>query len=390
MQAASFVNKQRIASIDILRGIVMVIMALDHVRDFFSNVQYDPLDLTKTSPLLFFTRWITHFCAPTFVMLSGVSAYLSLSKKASKNERAAFLLKRGLWLIFLEFTLIGFGWSFDPGFHVFAAQVIWAIGCSMLFLSLLIFIGLRPVAIGIVGLLIVFGHNMLDGITAVSFGKYQLCWLAIHQLGFYATGVNRGIFMLYPVLPWMGIMATGYFLGTVFKLAPDVRRKLLFTIGGFALFLFLFMRWVNIYGDPRPWLLQDNFIKGVGAYVSCQKYPPSLLYTLMTLSIAIISLALLEKVNNPVSRFFTVYGRVPFFYYVPHIYIIHLTQVLLAIAIGFDLHKLSGMGIQSTTWGFGLPVVYLIWIFVVAVLYFPCRWFMKVKQRRKDWWLSYL
>ncbi|WCT12235.1 DUF1624 domain-containing protein [Mucilaginibacter jinjuensis] len=391
MEEAIKQPRQRIGSIDTLRGIIMIIMALDHVRDYFTNVPFDPLDLSKTTPLLFLTRWITHFCAPTFIFLSGTSAFLSLAKRTTKNEAAGFLLKRGLWLLLLEFTLIEFGWQLDIGFHMMFAQVIWAIGCSMLFLSFLIWLNLKPGTIAIVGLVLIFGHNSLDGIKANSFGHFQLLWLILHQQGFYQINSYESIFLLYPIVPWIGVMAAGYGFGTFFKLEPKVRQALFIKIGLGCLALFLILRVFNIYGDPFPWEQQHVWWKNILAVIKCQKYPPSLLYLLMTLGISILALAGLEHVNNWLTRIFTVYGRVPFFYYVPHIYLVHISQIIVALSMGFTIKQLQDAGMSIPKgWGFDLPVIYLIWIIIVAILYFPCRWFMKVKQRRKDWWLSYL
>ena len=382
--------KQRIYSIDILRGIIMVIMALDHVRDFYSNVHYDPLDLDKTTPILFFTRWITHFCAPTFVFLAGTSAFLSLTKKKNKGEASMFLLKRGLWLVFLELTIVTFGWQLDPGYHVFFVQVIWAIGWSMVVLSALVF--LKPLYVGIIGLLLILGHNALDLIKADSFGgSGKLLWLIIHQQGFYSFGANHGMFILYPLVPWIGVMAAGYAFGTLFKLEPAIRKTWFIRIGLGSLILFVLLRYFNIYGDPFPWKVQATWYQNVMAFVKCQKYPPSLLYILMTLGISILALAGLENVNNKVSRIFMVYGRVPMFYYVLHLYTIHISQIVVALLSGVTVQQLlSGAIDKQGLWGFSLPIVYLVWLSIVAALYFPCKWFMGVKQRRKDWWLSYI
>ena len=381
--------RQRIFSIDILRGIIMCIMALDHVRDFYSNVNYDPLDLTKTSAALFFTRWITHFCAPTFVFLAGTSAFLSLSKKNDKSAASLFLLKRGIWLVVLEFSIITFGWQLDPGFHVLFAQVIWAIGCSMIVLSALVF--LRPVYVGVIGLVLIFGHNAFDHVKADSFGQYKLLWMILHKQSFYAFNNRSAIFILYPLVPWVGVMAVGYAFGTLFKLDAAVRRSLFIKIGLSCLVLFIALRFSNLYGDPFPWQIQDSWWKDILAFIKCYKYPPSLLYLLMTLGISILALAGLEGINNRVTNFFLVYGRVPMFYYIPHLYIIHLSQVFVALASGFTVQQLQKGALgKPGAWGFSLPVVYFIWLAVVLILYFPCRWFMGVKQRRRNWWLSYI
>lgn len=388
MEPTVLVQKQRIFSIDILRGIIMVIMALDHVRDFYSNAPMDPLDLTKTSAALFLTRWITHFCAPTFVFLAGTSAFLSLSKRKSKKEASLFLLKRGIWLLILELTIIGFGWQLDPGFHMIFAQVIWAIGWSMIVLAALVF--LKPVYVGAFGLVLIFGHNALDHINADSLGHFKLLWLILHQQGFYQLDNYESIFLLYPLVPWIGVMAAGYAFGTLFQLPPAVRKSLFIKIGLGCLALFIVLRFFDIYGDPFPREPETIWWKAVLSFIKCQKYPPSLLYLLMTLGVSITALGLLEGVDTKLSKIFLVYGRVPMFYYIQHIYIIHLSSVVAAMSKGITAAQLRAAQGSAVGWGYSLPVVYLIWIAVVFILYFPCRWFMKVKERRKDWWLSYM
>jgi uncharacterized membrane protein len=381
---------KRILSIDILRGIIMIIMALDHVRDFYGHASFDPLDLSQTSPLLFLTRWITHFCAPGFIFLSGVSAFLS-SKRKTKNEAALFLFKRGLWLLLLEFTLIGFGWLLDIGFHTLFAQVIWAIGCSMIFLSALIYFNLKPLYIGIVGLTLIFVHNAFDQVRSDSFGDAKLLWLVVHEQGFYQLNSYESIFILYPLVPWIGVIAAGYYFGTLFLLEPAARRTLFFKIGAGAILLFIIFRAINVYGDPFPWQVQNSWWKNILAFIKCHKYPPSLCYLLMTIGVSIIALGFLEHAKGKLSRVFLIYGRVPFFYYILHIYLIHLSQVAIALSMGFTANDLENAFQGSPgKWGFELPYVYLIWITIVALLYFPCRWFMKIKERRRDWWLSYL
>ncbi|GAB3923250.1 DUF1624 domain-containing protein [Mucilaginibacter myungsuensis] len=383
------VQTSRIHSIDILRGIIMVIMALDHVRDFYSNATFDPLDLSKTSVIFFMTRFITHFCAPTFIFLSGTSAFLSLSKKKTKKEASLFMLSRGLWLLFLEMTIISFGWQVDTGFHTIFAQVIWAIGWSMVIMSVLIF--LEPIYVGIIGLILIFGHNAFDGIKSASFGEGKFLWMFLHEQNFYQISSDRGIFFLYPLIPWVGVMAAGYAFGTLFKFGPDKRQALFIKIGLASILLFLILRGLNIYGDPFPWQHQSVWWKNILAVLRVQKYPPSLAYLLITLGVSITALGLLERTDNKVSRIFTVFGRVPMFYYILHIYLIHGSQIIGALLSGVTKQQLEqgGPG-KPNPFGFDLWAVYLIWFTVVFILYWPCRWFMKVKQRRKEWWLSYL
>jgi uncharacterized membrane protein len=389
MESTLPIQNQRIHSIDILRGIIMVIMALDHVRDFYSNAAFDPLDLSKTSVLFFMTRWITHFCAPTFIFLSGTSAFLSLSKKKTKKEASLFLLSRGIWLLVLELTIIGFGWQVTGVFNNILAQVIWAIGWSMIILSALVY--LKPVYVGIFGLVLIFGHNAFDYVKSDSWGQYKFFWMFLHEQNFYQISSHESIFVLYPLVPWVGVMAAGYAFGTFFKWEPAKRRALFIKIGLGAILLFLVLRIFNIYGDPFPWQHQSVWWKNVLAVIKVQKYPPSLLYLLITLGISITALALLEKTNNALSRIFIVFGRVPLFYYILHLYLVHWSQIVWALSSGVTVKQLesAGPGVPNS-FGFGLPVVYLIWLAVVTILYFPCRWYMKYKQSHKQWWLSYL
>ncbi|MGO4293575.1 DUF1624 domain-containing protein [Chitinophaga sp. RAB17] len=390
MEAISTKTDQRINSIDTLRGIVMIIMVLDHARDYFSSINYDPLDLNKTSVLLFMTRWITHFCAPTFLFLSGTSAFLSLSKKSHK-EASLTLLKRGVWLIFMELTILNFGWQFDPGFHLIFLQVIWAIGWSMILLSGLIF--LHPKYILWIGLVIIFGHNTLDQLPASSFGRSSYLWMLLHESGIYKINNYESIFVLYPLIPWIGVMAVGYAFGTLFKYPPAFRVPLFIKIGLGCLVLFILLRFFNFYGDPFPWQLQDVWWKSILDFIKCNKYPPSLLYILMTLGVAITALALLEYKQNWLTDILSVYGKVPMFFYVLHIYLMHATQLLVTVLCGFSVETMLNFpfrGAPPSGWGFNLPVVYLVWIMVVATLYIPCRWYMRLKQREKKWWHSYI
>lgn len=389
MEAALPQQNARIHSIDILRGIIMVIMALDHVRDFYSNAPFDPLDLSKTTVFYFFTRWITHFCAPAFVFLSGTSAFLSLSKKKTKKEASLFMLSRGIWLLVLELTVIGFGWQVTGVFNNILAQVIWAIGWSMIVLSVLVY--LKPIYVGLFGLILIFGHNAFDYVKSDSWGHYKFFWMFLHEQNFYQITPHESIFILYPIIPWVGVMAAGYAFGTLFKQAPDKRRALFIRIGLGAVLLFLILRGFNIYGDPFPWQHQVVWWKNILAVIRVQKYPPSLDYLLITLGIGITALGLLEKTDNRVSRFFVVFGRVPLFYYILHIYLVHGSQIIGALASGITKEQLARQapGVPSP-FGFSLPVVYLVWIAIIVILYFPCRWYMKYKLSHKHWWLSYL
>lgn len=384
-------NTKRILSVDILRGIVMVIMALDHTRDFFSNFHYQPTDLQHTNAAMFFTRWITHFCAPVFVFLAGTSSMLSFSRGRTKKQASWFLLSRGIWLVILEVTLVRIGWQFDMSFSVVVLQVIWAIGCSMILLSALIFL---PVPIiTVFGFALVFGHNALDGIPASGFGEQALWWDIVHEQNFVKISESQSLFVIYPLIPWVGVMALGYCFGHILLKPEPERNRFLYIIGGSAIALFIILRFANIYGDPSLWQQQEHSWQTVLSFINCTKYPPSLLYLLMTIGPAIILMPMLENIPGRIANFFTVFGRVPLFYYVLHLYVIHSLALIAGIISGFSAGDFMGndkLFNPATGWGFSLGGVYAFWILAIAILYLPCLWFMRVKARNKQWWLSYL
>lgn len=388
--------RYRVASIDILRGIVMIIMALDHTRDFFHQPAFisDPLDLSTTTPVIFLTRWITHFCAPTFVFLSGVSAFLSSLKK-TKNEASLFLIKRGLWLVLVEMSIVTPGITFKL-YTIFIWQVIWAIGWSMVILGLLMRVSDKLVLV--TGLLLFFGHNVLDYIELPSTGTSGALWNIFFRTSFFPIplGPDRVIYDIYAILPWTGAMLLGYSVGHWFKkeVDPAKRKRNLITTGLALIGLFILLRATNLYGNPFPWQKQEDLLNNILAFINTSKYPPSLLYLCMTIGPACILLALLEKVNSSWSRAVSVYGTVPFLYYVMHFYLLHILLAIVFFASGYGVdeivHPAVPFNFRPPTFGFSLPIVYLIWISVVAVLYFPCRWFSRYKQTHTQWWLSYL
>ena len=390
-------GKQRIQSIDILRGVIMLIMALDHVRDFvhLAGPNGDPTNMTTTTPFLFFTRWITHFCAPTFVFLSGVSAYLA-GLRRTKNELSAFLIKRGLWLIFVELAIITLAFTFNPLYNLFILQVIWAIGFSMIILGLMVRTPL--VIIGIVGGLIFFGHDILDYVKYPDSGvEYVLMRLFLTaQATILPINSNHFAFDLYAIIPWTGVMLLGYVFGSLYKPSFDQqkRKKILLYIGLAALALFFVLRLFNLYGDPAPWSTQRNGVYTILSFFNVSKYPPSLFYSCMTIGTALVILSQIENVRNKLTRIFTVYGSVPFFYYILHFYLIHVITVILFYASGYNNSQIvdpkSPFLFRPSTFGYGLVIVYLVWLFVIIVLYFPCRWFSKYKKTHSQWWLSYL
>lgn len=382
----------RVTSIDLLRGIVMVIMALDHVRDYFHvGVHYfDPTDMGATTVPVFLTRWITHYCAPVFVFLAGTSAW-TIGERKGGAYLSAFLLKRGLWLILIEVVLITFAWQFNPRYPRVGLQVIWAIGVSMVALAGLARLPMR--AIAIIGLALVFGHNALDGIHFD--GAWW--WKALHERGFITLG-DRRVMFAYPVIPWIGTMALGYCFGAFYgkSVTADARRRALIRIGAGAIALFVLLRFINVYGDPDPWSSQPAWSHTLLSFLNVHKYPPSLLYLLMTLGPAILFLAFSEKLRGRLASALMVFGRVPFFYYVLHLYLIHLGAMLAAQLTGFgwqvmvlDEPVFMASGLKG--YGFSLPVTYVIWAGMVLALYPLCKWYDRVKtNNRHRWWLSYL
>jgi uncharacterized membrane protein len=392
-------GKQRIQSIDILRGVIMLIMALDHCRDFIhiAGPNGDPTNMETTTPILFFTRWITHFCAPTFVFLSGISAYLA-GLRRTKSELSAFLIKRGLWLIFAEVAIITLGFTFNPLYNLFILQVLWAIGFSMVILGLLV---RAPLAvIGVIGGLIVFGHDILDYLqlpqNGTDAGYILLRLFLTARATLFTINSTHLVFDFYAILPWTGVMLLGYVFGPLYKptFGAQKRRKILLYTGLSILALFFILRILNLYGDPAPWSVQRNGVYTVLSFFNTSKYPPSLLYLCMTIGPALIILSITEKVQNKLTKIFTVYGNVPFFYYILHFYLIHIITVILFYASGYNNSQIidpkSPFLFRPSTFGYNLGIVYLVWLFVIIVLYFPCRWFSKYKKTHSQWWLSYL
>jgi uncharacterized membrane protein len=371
------ITHSRLTSIDLLRGVVMVLMALDHTRDFFHNGVGNPLDLARTNAALFLTRWITHFCAPVFMFLAGTGAYLSLTRGKTKPQLMWFLFTRGLWLVVLELTIVHFGWYFNFDFRFSLAQVIWALGWCMVMLAGLVWLPSRLV--GLIGIVIIAGHNLFDSVRPAALGDFSWLWTVLHVSGTLRPAPDLQVYILYPLIPWIGVMAAGYAFGELFTW--DERRRLgwLLTIGGSLTLLFIALRYTKVYGDPRPWTPQKDFVFTLFSFINCEKYPPSLLFLLMTLGPAIASLAWFERMSGAVSRFFVFFGRVPLFYYLIHLPLIHGASQALAY---FQRSPLNNR--------YDLPVVYLAWLLMVLLLFPLCRWFAQYKQRTRAAWLSYL
>lgn len=386
----------RIDSIDLLRGLVMVIMALDHTRDFLHAPAWteDPLDMTTTTPVLFLTRWITHFCAPLFVFLAGTSAWFQSSRK-TKKELSLFLIYRGLWLVFIEVAIINFAFSFDPHYSFIGLQTIWSIGISMILLGLAIWLPFS--ALLTIGLLIVLGHNSLDFYEAKHTGNYGFVYSLLHHQGFFPLSKGHSLFIVYPFLPWTGLMMVGYCFGKLFTSHEGTqRRKILTRLGIGIILFFIALRATNLYGDPHPWTVQKNTLFTFLSFINTHKYPPSLLYMCMTIGPGILFLAWAGSIKTRLSSIITVYGRVPFFYYVLHFYLIHLVSALLSFTRGHSfaegIHDASNFlpNFIYPNEGYSLWFVYGMWLLIVASLYPLCKWFSEYKKTHKQWWLSYL
>ena len=381
-------GRVRLDSIDLLRGLVMVLMALDHTRDFFAAGGPNPRDIAD--PALFLTRWVTHFCAPTFIFLAGVSAFLYGERGRSVGQVSFFLLTRGLWLILIELTLMRVCWTFSFHVNVFVMQVIWVTGASMVVLAGLVH--LPRWAIATIGLAMIAGHNLLDGIDAEDLGNAAWLWTLRHQPGLIEIAPQLKLFVLYNLVPWSGVMAAGYALGPVFRLDPASRRSFLIRTGAAVTAGFIALRATNLYGDPAAWSVEASVLRTLLSFLDCEKYPPSLLYLMMTLGPALILLALFERTHGAVAGAITTFGRVPFFFYVVHVAFIH------ALAVGFAWITVGDIGWtfgsflsqKPASYGLNLPGVYAVWLCVVAALYLPCRAFAALKQRRREWWWSYL
>ena len=396
--AADAAPRGRVDSVDLLRGLVMVIMLLDHTRDFVhaDSLLFDPSDLSRTTPALFLTRWITHFCAPVFVLLAGTGAYLQLARGKTKAELSRFLWTRGLWLIVLELTVVRFGVAFNLDYAAFPGflQVIWVIGVSMIVLAALVHLRLRTVAA--IGVAMIALHNLADGVIMDVPNEpawLVSVWMILHQQGFIP---GTRMLVLYPLVPWIGVMAAGYALGAVYEWEPERRRRFLLRLGLGLTAAFVVLRAVNVYGDPSRWAVQESPAFTVLSFLRTTKYPPSLLFLLMTLGPAMLLLAWAEATRRgPLGRALVTFGRVPLFFYVLQWLTAHGLAILLGLAAGQPvayqlMDPISKIGRVPPGAGFSLAVTYAAWIGGTLLLYPLCRWFAEVKRRRRDWWLGYL
>jgi uncharacterized membrane protein len=390
----------RIDSIDLLRGLVMIIMALDHSRDFFhkEGMTGDPLNLATTTPLLYFTRWITHFCAPVFVFLAGTSVYFQSLRK-SKTELFETLIRRGLWLLFVEVFIMAFAFMFDVHYSLIGLQTIWSIGISLIILGLVI--RLPFTAILILGSVILLGHNALDFYEANLKGNPGWAYSLLHRPGFYNLWDGHNLLILYPFLPWCGLMMLGYCFGKLFlKFEGAKKKKVLMWLGIGVILFFAVLRYTNEYGNPPfgNWTTQKNALYTFLSFMNVQKYPPSLLYICATIGPALLFLAFVGNAKNRLTKFITVFGRVPFFYYILHFYLIHFLSAIFFFTRGHSWadgihHNVQGFlpNFIIPGEGYSLWVVYAVWIFVILSLYPACKWFSEYKMKhREKWWLSYL
>jgi uncharacterized membrane protein len=388
--------KSRVDSVDALRGFVMIVMALDHVRDFFHSgaQQFLPDDLTRTTSVLFFTRWITHFCAPVFMFTAGIGAFFWWNRGRTTGQLTGFLVKRGIWLIFLDQIVVRFALFFGLTSGPVILNVLWALGWSMIILGLLAHLPIRVLAV--VSIATIALHNLLDPVQAAQFGAAAGLWNILHQQGVFRVG-SVIVVAAYPLVPWFAVMAAGFCFGRILLLDPPGRRRMIARLGLAMTIVFVAIRAINVYGDPVPW---SDRIPGTAllSFLRCAKYPPSLDFLLMTLGPALLLLAWFDGRRFSPGNPLIVFGRVPLFYFLLHLLLAHALAIPLALIrygrMAFLLNPSPNMGgpMESYPPGYGypLPVVYLIWIAVVCLLYPVCLWFGRLKQRRRDWWLSYL
>ena len=391
---------KRIASIDLLRGIVMILMALDHTRDYFHDYtfHFSPTDLTHTTPAIFFTRWITHYCAPVFVFLTGLSAYLSGQNK-TKADHAMFLFKRGLWLLFAEFTFLAFFEFFDFGFSQHFFQVLSVIGAGYLFMALLVFTPRWFILFfGLSQLLL---HNLLDTVTINNNFSLEVLWSLIHELRYFPLSKTQAILINYPLIPWVGLLALGYYMGPIYSstFPSEKRQRILLRLGIVAIADFIVVRFLNVYGDPSMWRSQDSMVYTLLSFLNTTKYPPSLLYLflLMTLGPALMLLSVAENAKGKLTKVITRFGSVPFFYYSLHLLVIHLLQLIYLLASGYSAeytvlkYEDPAPAVDPTmAHYFALPGVYVVWIVVLLIMYPCCGWYARFKASHNYWWLPYV
>ena len=385
---------KRIASIDIMRGIVMIIMALDHVRDMMhiSSITQQPTDLLTTTPMLFFTRWITHLCAPTFVFLSGTSAFISMINKDDIATSRKFLFTRGLWLVVLEFTVVNFGLWFDLHFNIFLFDVIATIGCGFIVLALLIKLPAKTLAA--IGIVIIFLHNLAPLVPGAETSLFKKILMPFFAPAAYPFGDGKLFVMGYPPIPWLGIMLVGFACGKLFLMDKQKQKYFFLKTGLASIVLFIIIRSINIYGDNVAWSAKKNGLYTFLSFFNVTKYPPSLDFTLLFLGIMFIILSLLQNAENRFTKIAAVYGKVPLFYFIVHFYIIHLLVFAMIFLQGFKTSDMVfGFNFGRPKSGSGIPLgaVYLVWIGIVIIMYPLCKRYGEYKLKHKEkMWLRYL
>jgi uncharacterized membrane protein len=393
--SASKVKRSRIDSVDLLRGVIMLVMALDHVRDYFGAASVNPTDLATTTIPLFFTRWVTHICAPVFFLLTGTGAFLALRRR-SRRGLSRFLLTRGLWLIFLELVVVrclGWQWNFD--YHLTMLTVLWALGWSMIVLSGLVY--LPPVVVAAIGAVMIAGHNLFDGVKAASFGSFAPVWTVLHSPGVLYSDGSHLVFAAYVLIPWVGVTAVGYGLGQIYEWPVERRQRFLVRAGLALVAAFGLLRALNVYGDPSRWATQKSAVFTILSFINTTKYPPSLLFLLMTLGPALLLLRVFDARKSSSANPALIVGRVPMFYYIAHVVVIHTLAFVASLVRYGDVHSvfesptLDRFPItQPPGWPLSLPWVYAIWITVLVILYPACRWYARKKLGSANPWLSYL
>lgn len=385
----------RVAPVDLLRGTVMVLMALDHVRDFFGGIGVSPTNLAATTVPLFVTRWITHLCAPVFFLLTGTSACFVLNRR-SPGGLARFLLTRGVWLLALDAVFVRcFAFQFNVDYRVTVLNVLWALGWSMIALAAMV--RLRPPAVLAIGAAMIASHNLLDPIRPADLGPFAPLWTVLHVQGFLVNQPGFVVLVAYPVIPWIGVTAVGFGLGRIYDWPAERRRALLLRAGLAVSIAFVVFRWLNVYGDPSRWTVQPSAAFTMLSFLNTTKYPPSLLFLLMTLGPALL---LLRAFDGGAPRWLApvaTYGRVPLFYFVTHLFAIHALAVVVCAARYGEVHWMFESPdlahfpfSEPPGWPLGLPVVYGIWIALVLALYPLCRWYAGVKARSTSLVLRYL
>jgi uncharacterized membrane protein len=391
---------RRVVAIDAIRGVVMVLMALDHVRDFVHRgaMSYSPTDLARTTTALFLTRWVTHICAPVFMFTAGMGAFLWWQQSRTRQQLSTFLLTRGFWLLVLELTVMRLAYNFDfSQRYPLLLLVLWALGACMIGLAALVWLPLR--ALAVLSIAVVTLHNCLDYVTASQFGASAGIWNLIHEAGAFRLA-GATVIVGYPLVPWIAVMALGFCFGRVFLMESSLRRRYLVVIGAASTLAFVVIRALNRYGDPVPWSTQSSVIDTALSFLNTTKYPPSLAFLLMTLGPALLALAYFDRAELKPSNPLVVFGRVPLFYFVIHFYAAHATAIVLAwlrygrASLTFAFHPVPSMGgpreLFPAGFGYDLWVVYVVWTLIGLGLYPACRWFARIKGTRRDWWLSYL